>query len=68
MDELDLTKDTLVDTRVASQMLTVSYNTMNMWRSKGLGPKFYVVGGAIRYRVSDLSDFVIPTAPESRAS
>jgi Helix-turn-helix domain len=31
--------------------------TLANWRSQGIGPKYYKVGGAVRYKVEDLDQF-----------
>lgn len=35
----------------------VSTRTLERWRAEGYGPAWFVIGGAIRYRVSDVLAF-----------
>ena len=45
----------------AAKVLSVSVNTLSVWRSRGGGPEFFRIGrgrGAIRYRLSSLLAFV----------
>jgi hypothetical protein len=52
----------------AAELLTLSVHTLRRWRVLGRGPVFLKVGGkAVRYRESDLNDFLSGrTAPLSR--
>ena len=52
-----------VDTKQASEILGISHNTLNTWRSqstkqKPKGPKWVMIETAIRYRVSDLDKYL----------
>ena len=52
-----------VDTKQASEILGVSHNTLNAWRSQSTpknpkGPKWVMIETAIRYRVSDLNKYL----------
>lgn len=36
----------------------ISVRTMQRWRLEGLGPKYVKLGRLVRYRQSDLDDFI----------
>lgn len=42
----------------AAEYLGLAQSTLNKWRCFGGGPKFLKLGKAIRYRLSDLDDFL----------
>ncbi|MBZ5721960.1 MAG: helix-turn-helix domain-containing protein [Acidobacteriia bacterium] len=42
----------------AGHRLGVSLSTIRRWRKKKVGPKYFFLGGILRYRRSDLDDFV----------
>jgi hypothetical protein len=49
----------LLNTRQAAAFLNLHPKTLVMWRGKGCGPRYIHVGErAIRYRLSDLDEFV----------
>lgn len=50
----------LMDTEEAAKFLTIKPNTLEIWRMKKdlPQPKYVKIGGAVRYRVSDLRDFL----------
>jgi excisionase family DNA binding protein len=48
----------LITTSEAAAYLKVKPETLAKWRSVRKGPKFYHVGGAVRYKVSDLEAFI----------
>ncbi len=51
--------DELLTTEEASRFLKLRPNTLEIWRLKGIGPKFYRISGrTVRYRLSDLMEFV----------
>ena len=49
----------------AAEYLSLSPNTLNRWRWSGDGPRFIKMGRAVRYRVTDLDEWI---AERSRAS
>lgn len=49
----------LLDETAAAQMLNLQPRTLTRWRWSGKGPTYCKIGGAIRYRISDLEAFVI---------
>ncbi len=48
----------MFDTKGAADFLQLSWHTLNDWRSKGRGPRFVKLGGAVRYRRQDLEDWL----------
>lgn len=42
----------------AARILKLSIRTLQAWRCRGIGPDFIRVGRAIRYRHSDLMDWL----------
>ena len=49
----------LLTTTEAAQILRVKPNTLEVWRSQGRSPKFLKINGAVRYRATDLDDFIV---------
>lgn len=60
----------LLTAKQAARYLSISTKWLANQRWQGTGPKFIRVGGAVRYRVSDLEQFleeaVVQPAGESR--
>jgi hypothetical protein len=50
--------DTLHTEVSAAKVLKLSVRTLQSWRSRCMGPAFIRAGRAIRYRHSDLSDWL----------
>mgnify|MGYP002683314012 CR=1 FL=1 len=51
--------DELLTAEEESRFLKLRPNTLEIWRLKGIGPKFYRISGrTVRYRLSDLMEFV----------
>lgn len=48
----------LLDAAGASAYLGLAKHTLDQWRSKGVGPRYTKLGGAIRYRIADLDAFI----------
>ena len=48
----------LLTTTEAAAALALAPKTLRNWRSQGLGPPFIRLGGAIRYRETDLLAWV----------
>ena len=42
----------------AARILDVSPMTLRHWRSAGTGPSYVKIGGRVRYRTSDLDDWI----------
>ena len=60
--------DPLVPEAGAAAFLAVSPKTLRKWRCVGGGPVFIKVGRAVRYRQSDLDDFVAERARTSTSA
>lgn len=43
---------------VTAKYLTVSKQTLDLWRCQGRGPKFLKIGRAVCYRRSDLDEWL----------
>lgn len=54
---IDLPTESL-DTKGASQKLMVSTSALAKWRSEGTGPKFFKIGGTVRYLKVDLDEWI----------
>jgi len=48
----------LLRTEQAAEFLSVKSSTLEAWRSRGHGPRFCKLGGAVRYRQADLEIFL----------
>ncbi len=46
-----------VDRKVAATFLNLSPNTLDRWRSEKRYLSYYLIGGAVKYKMSDLVDF-----------
>jgi excisionase family DNA binding protein len=51
-------------TKEATDYLGVSPTTLAVWRSRDKGPRYYRMGGFIRYRKEDLDAFVEAVEPQ----
>ena len=61
---IDIISD-LLTTPETAEVLRCSKSSLDKWRLKGLRPKFVRVGSRIRYRASDVAEFV---AAQTRSS
>lgn len=50
--------NSLLKQRDVEKILEVSPSTMEVWRMKGLGPKWVRLGRAVRYRAKDVQDYI----------
>ena len=50
--------DALWDETQTAAFLGLRRSTLQRWRWAGKGPRYLKVGGAVRYRLSDLSEFL----------
>jgi predicted DNA-binding transcriptional regulator AlpA len=50
--------DKLLTEKEAALVLGVSVYTLQKWRLRRVGPRYVKLGRAIRYRMSDLLDFI----------
>lgn len=59
--------DGLVDICEAARILGKQPGTLYQWRSKGLGPRSYKVGGSVRYDPADLRAYLLGHVSEPAA-
>lgn len=50
--------DSLLNTDQAAAFIGARASTMDVWRSKGRGPRYLKVGNSIKYRRSDLINYL----------
>jgi len=60
--------DFLLDTKTAARQLRVSPRTLERQRVSGLGPLYLKLGKLIRYRQSDLEDWLMTKTRLSTSS
>jgi predicted DNA-binding transcriptional regulator AlpA len=60
-----MTNETYLTPREAAAYLKSSTSTLAKRRLRGLEPKYYRIGRAIRYRKIDLDEFITLTAVQS---
>ena len=53
-------QDDWMTTRAAAKCLRREAPTLEDWRRKGIGPRFYQQGRRVRYRRSDLDSWMVP--------
>jgi len=55
----------LYSEKEAAEMLNISVKTLQAWRFKGNGPRYYKLGRCVRYKIEDLEDFLNNNAQNS---
>jgi len=50
--------DRLVTEKVVAEMLCLGLSTVQQYRLKGLGPRHLKIGKSVRYRLSDVQDYI----------
>jgi len=50
--------DRLLKEAAAGELLATPPKTLEDWRVKGKGPKYVKLGRAVRYRESDIQEFI----------
>jgi predicted DNA-binding transcriptional regulator AlpA len=48
----------VLDTRAAADFLGISPRTLEGFRVRGGGPRFVKIGGAVRYRLASLEEYL----------
>ena len=48
----------LIDTPATAAKVGLQKNTLEIWRTKGIGPRFVKVGRRVMYRVSDIEAYL----------
>lgn len=51
--------DTYLREEQAADYLGLKSATLTRWRWSGSGPRYYKIGGAVRYRLADLDAFAV---------
>jgi hypothetical protein len=46
------------DTAAAASLLGVKPGTLEVWRCKGIGPRFVKIGARVVYRLRDLNEYL----------
>jgi hypothetical protein len=58
----------LLNETQAAERLNISPRTLQAWRVRGHGPGFVKLGGAVRYRPTDLDAFIDGAARRNTAA
>jgi predicted DNA-binding transcriptional regulator AlpA len=58
----------IVNTKVAAAIADMSPRTLERKRVSGTGPKFLKLGKSVRYRISDIEDWLIANEHTSTSS
>jgi Helix-turn-helix domain len=58
----------LLDERAAADFLNVSIKTVQGWRLRRTGPRFYRISNRIRYSLDDLQQYLSTCAVEPETS
>jgi predicted DNA-binding transcriptional regulator AlpA len=53
-----MTTDPVVDEKQAARICGCKPQTLGVWRVKGCGPPFLKIGRLVRYRASDLEQYL----------
>lgn len=61
IDMQNATSLTVMTVQQAAEYLGLAVSTLNKWRCLGDGPAFMKMGRAVRYRITDLDQFMIDT-------
>lgn len=48
----------IYSTKEAARLLGISHRTLEEWRARGTGPRFFMIGSLVRYRLVALNQFV----------
>ena len=48
----------LLNESKTAQILGLSKGTLTVWRHQGKGPRYVKLGGAIRYKLRDLTEYI----------
>lgn len=50
--------DRLMTEKEVHKLLGIGLSTLQQWRVKGLGPRYLKIGRSVRYRLSDVQDYI----------
>jgi predicted site-specific integrase-resolvase len=56
--ETVVTHDSLMTQTEAAEFLRLSVRQLQLWRRRGCGPKFILLGKSVRYRKRDVEQFL----------
>lgn len=56
--------DKLLNEAEAAKLFNIRQDTLTRWRWACKGPRYFKVGSAIRYKVSDLEAFIVDPKAE----
>lgn len=56
--ERTIDANALLNEAKAAEVLGLAKGTLNIWRHEGKGPRYVKLGSAIRYKYSDLLDYI----------
>ena len=55
---MTLDREQYLNNEESAAFLKVSPATLNTWRSRGLGPKYYKAGRRVLYKSQDLEEYI----------
>ena len=58
--------ETLIDKKQLSDLLKVSVKTIDVWLAKGTGPKALRLGRLVRFKESEVQDFIERLSQEEK--
>lgn len=58
MNESSTSNDEILTDRSFAQRYGLSSGTPAVWRCRGRGPKFFRMEGAVRYKLSDIEEWI----------
>jgi len=68
MNKPDVSKiEPVFDTIAAAPLLGVKPGTLEVWRFKGIGPRFVKCGARVIYRLRDINDYLDSRTRKSTA-
>jgi hypothetical protein len=57
-----------IDERAAADFLDISVKTLQGWRQKRTGPRFYKIGNRVKYLPADLHNYLTTCLVEPRSA
>ncbi len=61
-------EDRLITEKEVQSLLRLGESTVQQWRLKGRGPRFVKLGRTVRYRLSDVQEYVRTLGTTNRTS
>jgi excisionase family DNA binding protein len=55
---IDLGNENALNERQAAKYLGISPGTLRLWRAEGSSPRYFRAGKLVRFRVSDLNEWI----------